>query len=278
MNQKLIPIYILCLDIKNKPFQDQLYAVANYFLGTKYGPWEDGTELESLDDFNVDLETLDCVTFVEVVLALAKTAPAENIEQFEVDFMRLLAQLHYKNGVPNFVSRNHFQCLDWIENNKFCVEDITGVLIKAPSQAVAIIDKLSWLRLHKINQAQELELTSNLEKSFSVQKSQIAYIPTEYFLNSYALFKQSFPEYSIVNIVRPNWDLTEQIGTHLNISHLGFVFKDSKSQDLMFYHASSNPKKVVNELLFTYMERCKDSPTIRGINVLAISPGSYRAR
>ena len=97
-------------------------------------------------------------------------------------------------------------------------------------------------------------------------------------LNNYAHYVQIFPEYCIVNIVRPNWNLIEKIGTHLNISHLGFAIKDATAQQLKFFHATSEKQKVVQETLHVYMQRQQNSPTIRGINVLAISPGFDHAR
>ena len=108
-------------ELADLPLEVRLQEFCHCFLNSKYGGWEDGTDLESMDDFNFRLDTLDCVTYVEVVLALAKTAPGSS-------FTELLKRIHYKNGIPNFISRNHFTSLDWIPNNSFLVEDITQSL------------------------------------------------------------------------------------------------------------------------------------------------------
>ncbi len=78
------------------------------------------------------------------------------------------------------------------------------------------------------------------------------------------LFKQ-IPNGAIIEIVRPNWDLTKQIGTHLNISHLGFAFW--QQGNLIFRHASSEARQVTETPFIHYLKKAKKSPTIKGINI-----------
>ena len=72
---------------------------------------------------------------------------------------------------------------------------------------------------------------------------------------------------AIIEIVRPNWRLTEKIGTNLHVSHLGFVFTGINN-DIVFRHASSDKGKVVEVSLIDYLRNCLSSKTIQGINVL----------
>jgi hypothetical protein len=267
MNSQLKLLHELCLKLDPNEIKVRLIALCDAFLGCKYGPWQDGTSLESIDDFKYELDKLDCVTYPEVVLALAKVKPVVDIDAFISNFEAILAKLHYANGITNFKSRNHFVCLDWIPNNKYMVEDITCALSSDTKIATALIDKANWMRHTK---------NFILENTPIVQAS-VPYIETDYLLEKYNNFITQFPEYCIVNIVRPNWDLTAKIGTHLNISHLGLAFKNSQSNDIDFYHSTSERMQVVKETLQIYMQRFKDSPTIRGINVLAISPGYANA-
>ncbi len=273
MKEQLIELQKICLDLAEHPLQQRLQQLCKHFLGTAYGPWQDGTSLESLDDFNYQLKVLDCVTFVEVVLALAKTRPISNLELFIGEFESILRSIHYASGTANFISRNHFMCCDWIPNNKFMVEDITTSLSPNYKNAVALIDKLAWVQHHPIMSSSEIspEQTAKLQPI----TSNIPYIESNEFLNSTQHFINLFPDYSIVNIVRPNWDLTGRIGTHLNISHLGFAFKDRMQNDIIFYHATSEKQIVVQETLPVYLRRFIDSPTIRGFDVLVISPGYH---
>lgn len=278
MTKRLSELHKLCLEIKDKSLADRLQTLSEFFIQTKYGFWPDGSSFESLDDFAYTLDTLDCVTFVEVALALAKTEPMSDLAEFTQEFENILRLIHYANGRPNFVSRNHFMSVDWILNNKFIVEDITSSLSSNAKMAEALIDKLTWIKRHKLNKNSS-DLPESVLKKFQPQISRLPYIETNELLAEPARFQESFPDYSIVNIVRPNWDLTEKIGTHLNVSHLGFTFKDPVSKQLSFYHASNDDRmQVVKDTLYGYMERFKDSPTIKGINVLIITPGYHHAR
>jgi hypothetical protein len=267
MNAQLKMLHDLCSKLDANEIKSRLIALCDVFLGCKYGPWQDGTSLESLDDFKYQLDQLDCVTYTEVVLALAKTKPVADTHDFVGKFENTLAQLHYAGGITTFKARNHFMCLDWIPNNKHMVADITGVLTANTKTAAALIDKANWMR-HKKNYT--------LENAPAVETF-VPYIETDYLLGNYSSLVKQFPEYCIVNIVRPNWDLTATIGTRLNISHLGLAFKNPQTDDIDFYHATSERMLVVKETLQVYMQRHKDSPTIRGINVLAISPGYSNA-
>jgi len=267
MNSQLKMLHALCLKLDPNKIKSNLIALCDAFLGCKYGPWQDSTSLEGLDDFNYQLDQLDCVTYPEVVLALAKTQSVQKIHDFVNKFEGTLAQLHYANGITNYMSRNHFMCLDWIPNNKYMVEDITRTLTIDTKTAVALIDKTSWMRHKKIFMLQNTPAV----------ETRVPYIATDYLLQNYHTLTKQFPEYCLVNIVRPNWDLTATIGTCLNISHLGLAFRNSQTNDIDFYHATSEKMLVVKETLQLYMQRHKDSPTIRGINVLGINSGYFNA-
>lgn len=271
MKEQLIELQQICLDLAEHPLLHRLQQLCKHFLGTAYGPWQDGTSLESLDDFNYDLKTLDCVTFVEVVLALAKTRPFTNFDQFKAEFESILRSIHYAGSTPNFLSRNHFMCCDWIPNNKFIVEDITTSICPNFKIADTNINKLAWVKRQPIMATNQI---SNQEAGLlAPTESRIPYIESLEFLDNVPNYTNVFPDYSIVNIVRPNWDLTERIGTHLNISHLGFAFKDHVQNELQFYHSTIDRQMVVQETLVGYIHRFLSTPTIRGFDVLAISPG-----
>lgn len=278
MSATLAELHELGSSLIDVTFSTRLQTICDFLLETEYGFWPDGSSFESMDDFAYSLALLDHVTFIEVALALAKTEPLPDYIEFKQEFENTLRLIHYANGRPNFISRNHFISVDWILNNKFIVEDITTSLSSNAKMAEALIDKLTWIKRHKVNRDPANELPESVIKKFQPQVSRLPYIEISELLTNHDKFQEIFPEYGIVNIVRPNWDLTEQIGTHLNVSHLGFVFKQPNSKQLAFYHAASVEKKVVKENLYSYMDRFKDGSTIKGINVLVISPGYHHAR
>jgi hypothetical protein len=83
------------------------------------------------------------------------------------------------------------------------------------------------------------------------------------------LFSQ-IPNGAVIEIVRPNWDLRKQIGTFLDISHLGFAVWHKGV--LYFRQASSQYGKVVDVPLIDYLKEALISLTIKGINVQIVVP------
>lgn len=87
--------------------------IAEKFIGIPYGGGTlEGNEEEIL---RVNIDTLDCTTFVETVLALAYTA-AEHRQSWH-DFAYNLRKLRYRGGEINgYPSRLHYVS-DWIVDN-----------------------------------------------------------------------------------------------------------------------------------------------------------------
>lgn len=258
-------IYNKCININGLDFAQRLRAIAEIFLDVEYGPWKYGSSIKEHDDFNYILNRLDCVTYVEVVLALVNINVNQDYLDFVQDFEQNLRKIHYRDAVPTFLNSNHFFCVDWIPNNRAIISDVTSEIYNSSKEAVANINKPEWFRRHAINNNKELA-AETLEQIPAVI-SKIPYICKEEVLAEQQKLIQVIPDICIVNIVRPNWDLTATIGTHLNLSHLGLAFKESNA-DISFFHASSIYKKVVQDTLYNYVLSQKNSPTVRGINIL----------
>ncbi len=269
MNYKLYELYTLCQKTAALGFKQRLKALAENLLGIEYGPWQNGSDLESLDDFKYDLKVLDCVTYAEVVLALMQTNPHQEYALFCVDFETNLRNIHYAQGIPNFLHRNHFFCIDWIANNKLIVADITREVFPSTKTAEAEIDRKSWFTQHAINAGRKT-LPQHIIESLPSQTSIVPYVSTEELLQDYSNFVRCMPEYSLICIVRPNWDMRARIGTNLNISHLGLALKMPDNDDIEFFHATTTLKRVVQQSLREYMTQQLASPTIRGINIQAL--------
>lgn len=227
----------------------------------------------------------DCETFVDTVLALALSHNAET-------FAQCINRIRYKNGIVNFTTRNHFASLDWNLNNQeqYFLKDISKTFRDAQGKPVykiarARIDKSAWyqkLPLSRLRIATEDKtiLRSKLKalhqegQHFNVVEAILPYIPLTALFNTKgqantALFQQ-IPNGAIVEIVRPNWDLTDAIGTHLNVSHLGFVFW--QGQRAIFREASSVHHKTIDVDLIAYLREYLDSPTVKGINIQVVLP------
>lgn len=230
-------------------------------------------------------DSFDCETFVDTVLAIALS---NNVDEFK----QCIRKVRYWQGQAKFTTRNHFTDLDWNKNNQQqrYLNDITLDLKDAHNQpvaliATAIIDKPSWYRhlttanikLHHPNPGEQKQRLLELQQQGSqlpVTESTIPYIPltTLFFQDgrpNKALFAQ-IPNAAIIEIIRPNWDLRSQIGTCLNVSHLGFVFW--KNGELLFRQASTVYNKVVDVSFVDYLRKAQSSPTIKGINIQVVVP------
>lgn len=228
-------------------------------------------------------DAFDCETYVDTVLALAF---ARNISTFQ-DYIK---KIRYNDAHVSFIERNHFTCLDWNQNNQKqgFVKDITSTILdenhRSPAMiARAYIDKPSWyqhfsqenIRLREptiAEQQKRLVLLKQKGQTLPKQYSEILYIPFTALFDSSGnanqqLLKQ-IPNGAIIEIVRPNWDLTKEIGTHLNISHLGFA--DWEQGTLYFLQASSLYQRVSKTPLIDYLRQARTSPTIKGINIQVV--------
>jgi hypothetical protein len=136
---------------------------------------------------------------------------------------------------------------------------------------------LDTIRLSQANTSDKMQRLQTLKQEGSQlpkATSIIPYLPLDSLFDSTGkandyLFKQ-IPNAAIIEIVRPNWDLSKEIGTHLNISHLGFAIW--KNRILYFREASSQHGRVVDVPLVDYLRDTLKSPTIKGINVQVVLP------
>jgi N-acetylmuramoyl-L-alanine amidase-like len=88
----------------------RLDRISGVFLGSAYqeGSLGGGPDLD--EEFRIDLKAFDCVTFMEVVLALAL---ADTVSDFTDSTLRI----RYEGGQIDWFHRNHYM-VDWIRNNE----------------------------------------------------------------------------------------------------------------------------------------------------------------
>jgi hypothetical protein len=266
----------LRLDITSASFLEKPYVL--WALGEGPGAGFDQSPLYRTDSF-------DCETYVDTVLALAL---AEN----QPVFKQCINQIRYAEGRVDFLTRNHFISLDWNKNNQRAgfIKDITTSIKGKNNQpiakmAIALINKPSWYQHMRTDRIKVSSLTNeeqlnrllelkNLGRTLPKKVAKIPYLPLTALFDEQGnpdkeLFAQ-IPNAAILEIVRPDWDLRQQIGTRLNVSHLGFAFW--KNSELVFRQASSSFGKVVEVPLIDYLKETLSSPTIKGINVQVLIP------
>lgn len=259
-------------------FVEKIEWISRQFLGKPYlngalGEGEQG-RFDQRPLYRVD--QFDCVTFVNTVLALALS---NNLAQFQKNIIKI----NYYDAEPLYEKRFHFMSVDWnVQNAKQgLVQDITKTIKDSKGQtlfenAIAEIDRPNWF-LYRTKDDIKLKKSLSLEeeknrltelhahaKKVHAEKSFLPYLPLEKLFQDEKIFGQ-IPSGSIVEIVRPNWNLREKIGTNLNISHLGFVFKIK--EELIFRHASLLDEAVAEIKLKDYLSVYQNHETIKGINV-----------
>ena len=135
----------------------------------------------------------------------------------------------------------------------------------------------SQIKLHAADPDTQKRRLLELQKKgqkLPIIQSNVPYIPLSLLFDEKGhankfLFGQ-IPNGAIIEIVRPNWDLRSQIGTCLNVSHLGFAFW--QQGQLVFRQASSEYHQVVEVSLIDYLRKTRQSPTIKGINIQVVIP------
>ena len=105
------------------PIGEAIAALGRTYVGTPYTPQT--LELEGDERLIVNLRELDCVTFIENMLAMARVLRAGTPDYDS--FKRELVRIRYRDGVlSGYASRLHYFS-EWIADNeeKGIVEDVT---------------------------------------------------------------------------------------------------------------------------------------------------------
>jgi hypothetical protein len=282
--QKIAKIYRTILnDDSTKDMSKRIAKTSAYFLNTPYslGALGEGPQAKYDKSPLYRTDAFDCVTFVSTVLALVES---NNFIEFE----KTIKEIQYKNSQVSFINRHHFIEHDWnLSNQKNgYLKNITPEISSHYRIATTWLNKPSWFRhltpkniklFMPVTDLAGQKLLTDLQNSshfVTAVHSHIDYIPlTELFVNT---DQQLLPEMKIFNripsgvileIINKNRD-TSQLGTDLSVVHLGFVIKTTDG--LMFRHASSGHKKVLDVPLVSYLARyytLTTRPDLVGIHI-----------
>lgn len=287
-NQVISSLYQKANNQPTKPMPARIDWFSAQFKNKPYllGALGEGPDA-SFDQFpRYRTDSFDCDTYVNTVLSLAL---ANSLAEFKT----CINKNRYLKGQVNYVSRKHFNELDWnIENQQRGIfKDVTLSIKDKANKPVALmaqafIDKPGWyahktladIRLQKATAAENQKRLNEMKAKGAHLPAQMAKVP---YLPLSALFQgekanrylfSQIPHGAIIEIIRPNWNLREEIGTNLLVSHLGFaIWRDGK---LYFREASSEYMRVVDVSLIAYLRKALASPTIKGINVQVVVPAS----
>lgn len=222
---------------------------AKFFLGVPYV----GKTLEyEPERLIVNLREMDCMTFVENVLALAE-ASASGTPSWQT-YLEKLQQIRYRDGkIEDYTSRLHYTS-DWIYENekKGLIADITKEIGGVPlAMEVSFVSTHPESYMQLQSHPEYIAVMAKKEKE--INSRQYYYIPKEEIDKQEAQIRTG----DIVCFV------TSIKG--LDISHVGIVHKEGDK--MTFIHASSGKKRVIinEESLQDYVLGIKKS---KGIMVL----------
>jgi hypothetical protein len=190
--------------LRGRPLDSRLLALGERFLGTPYAysPLGEGEGVDPDPRFRLD--QVDCLTFVETVMALALSDTAE-------DVLHLLDSIRYR-GRPEYAARNHLMEAQWLPSNaaKGWIRDVTPAL---GGPAAAVSEKVLSAEAWASTTGRALELPPG---SRPVGRFPLSVLPVE----AVAARAGSWPSGTLLLLVREDapWRVTR-------ISHLGFVLQ-----------------------------------------------------
>lgn len=258
---------------------NRLDAFSKMFIGRPYGfggPLGEGPDGRYDQDPLYRFDTFDCTTYVETMTSLALS---RSVDEFE----KTINDIRYDNGEVDYLKRNHFTDLWWIPRNiaNGMLTDITKALGGSRVLiASAEINLPGWLtKIHPeeivVPNASPEERNSLLEelrgmsRNYSPETATVPYVEINWILKNPS-WVNNIPHGTIVNYVRPNWDLSQEYGTHQNISHQAFLFW--KGKVLYQRHASTaNPKEVFELPFLDYIRKFENHPTLKGIHLMKVN-------
>jgi len=216
--------------LKNESIKKIIETVGLSFLGTDYvaGTLDDDVNNEKLV---IKISGLDCVTFVENTLAIARTIQTgqPSLESFKDE----LQSIRYRNGIiDGYTSRLHYFS-DWIFDNeqKGIVKDIAKKIGGVPYKK-----NINFMSTHSdsykslnTDDGESLVKIKNIEKK--INKRKMYYIPK----NEVDTYYDDLQTGDIIATT------TEIKG--LDVTHTGYIYK--KNGKTYFLNASLNAKEVI---------------------------------
>ena len=265
--------YISCCIDKISSIADTSIKVAvacEFFLNTTYEMWCVGEgpsgEINQKPIYRSDV--FDCVSFTNTILAIVNSS---NLDEFKQNYVAI----KYKNSQVAYLNNNYFIEEDWLQHNEpKYIESVTAspndkINIKS---AKTIIDYPAWINHHALkdifylqadsNAAEKLDNLFKQAKNLKPKKNILPYFTHNDLLANKTLFKTPM----VAIVVRDNWDASDLIGTHLNVSHLGILIPATNT----YYHASSYYKKVVATDFNEYVKFSRDTSKANGFHFCLI--------
>lgn len=215
--------------------EELLSNVGKYFLGIPYVAHT--LEMEGEEQVVMNLCSLDCVTYLETVLALSKSIKNEDYSVYS--YHDNLKDLRYRQGEVNgYTSRLHY-FIEWLKDN----EQLGLVSIVTNELKVDAFDKQINFMTRHVSSYQKLAADSILVQEMKQIEEKIS---SE---EMYYISEDKLPE-NEQHIKDGDLIIFATSIEGLDVSHVGFAHW--KGDNLHFMHASTGDMKVVVSDLTLY--------------------------
>lgn len=218
--------------VVSKPIGDRMEIFGRALLGTPYVGWT--LEKSETEEFCVvTVKGLDCVTFAEVALNLARLPWKLRRMMTEEDLERAVTQTRYRSGVVNgYLSRLHYTS-DWIRDGvkKGTVTDLTSSLPGSKPFVKKINFMSSNFHVYRQLKANPGLLDTLLKQEADLTKFPKWYLPKDKIAAAEPLLQTG----DIIAITDTR--------AGMDCAHVGMIIVERGVRH--FVHASSTQKKVV---------------------------------
>lgn len=229
-------------------------------------------------------DAFDCLTFIETVIALARSADADGARDS-------LRQIRYADGIIDFARRNHFPDADWIPNNLRVggLRDVTAQLATRLGDPTllahthGVVHRARWITALPHNPMQatnpllhppSIAVLAQLRDMAALSSDQpvdIAYLRVrELSPKRLREVVDALPDGVLLFIVRPNTSMVGPVGAVTQLSHVGFVLRDAHHV-VQFRNASSGrAQRVIDAPLLQYLMRMQVTRSFAGVLVFQV--------
>lgn len=246
-------ILIEASELEAKSPNDVVAFIGKKFIGTPYVP---GTLEGTPEMLTINVDELDCTTYIDVVAAMAVTI--EERRNSWQDFLHNLERMRYRQGyVDGYASRLHY-ISDWIVTNSHngLLKDVTDRLPHSAYQ----VKTLDYMSRHResypaLKDSAEYERIKNMEVGY--RSHRYPYLKSTTLMGKNG--DKALKDGDIVALT------TKTDG--LDVSHMAIIVIEKDGAHLM--HASSKEGKVVIDKL-PLGEYLRKNRNISGLRVIRI--------
>ena len=218
-------------------YNDLIIKVASEFINT---PYESGTLEGNYETCRINLNGLDCVTFVENVLNIARIIK-QNKYTID-DLFDAIIQTRYREGIiSGYTSRLHYTS-DWIYQNtrNKIFQDITNSL--GGQKIKFSVNFMSKNPQYYNSLANNPDLIPQIESQENeINTREYYFIPK----NKIKQIENQLQNGDIICIV------TNKSG--LDYAHMGFVYKYQDNTSRLFHASSVQKKVIIDSSIFEYL-------------------------